>query len=56
MLGDYYSKAFDKLNISKDESYEESINKYNIINISFILQKSLSFNIMIKIHYLMWLP
>lgn len=41
MLGAYYSKAFDskelfdKLNISKDESYEESINKYNVINISF---------------------
>ena len=41
MLGAYYSKAFDskelfdKLNISKDESYEENINKYNVINISF---------------------
>lgn len=39
MLGAYYSKAFDskelfdKLNISKDESYEENINKYNVINI-----------------------
>lgn len=41
MLGAYYSKAFnsrevfDKLNISKDESYEKNINKYNVINISF---------------------
>ena len=41
MLGAYYSKAFDSrkifdnLNISKSESYEENINKYNVINISF---------------------
>ena len=41
MLGAYYSKAvsangiFDKLKISKVESYEKHINKYNVINISF---------------------
>ena len=41
MLASYYSKAmdsrdiFDKLNISKTDKYEEHINKYNVINISF---------------------
>ena len=41
MLGAYYSKAvdskdiFDKLKISEAESYEENLNKYNVINISF---------------------
>ncbi|MGL5151571.1 MAG: AAA family ATPase, partial [Clostridium sp.] len=41
MLGAYYSKAvdskaiFDKLNISNCESYEENLNKFNVINISF---------------------
>ncbi|MGL4654973.1 MAG: AAA family ATPase [Sarcina sp.] len=41
MLGAYYSKAvdsrviFDKLKISKDCSYEENLNKYNVINITF---------------------
>ena len=41
MLGAYYSHAidskdiFDKLNVSKCESYEENLNKYNVINISF---------------------
>ncbi|GAA0075812.1 AAA family ATPase [Clostridium sp. CTA-5] len=41
MLGSYYSKAvdskkiFDKLKISKVNSYEEHLNKYNVINISF---------------------
>ncbi|NMM64303.1 AAA family ATPase [Clostridium sp. P21] len=41
MLGAYYSKAvdskdiFDNLNISKSDSYEEHLNKYNVINISF---------------------
>ncbi len=41
MIGAYYSKAidskeiFDKLNISKINSYEENLNKYNVINISF---------------------
>ena len=41
MIGAYYSKAvdskdiFDKLNICKISSYEENINKYNVINISF---------------------
>ncbi|MBQ8999927.1 MAG: AAA family ATPase [Clostridium sp.] len=41
MLGAYYSKAvdshniFDKLKISKDKSYKEHLNKYNVINISF---------------------
>lgn len=41
MLGAYYTKGydlkyiFDKLNISKSESYLENINKYNVINISF---------------------
>ena len=41
MIGAYYSKAvnskdiFDKLNISSFKSYEENLNKYNVINISF---------------------
>ncbi|WP_090043250.1 AAA family ATPase [Clostridium frigidicarnis] len=41
MLGAYYSKAvdsndiFDTLNISKSNSYEEHLNKYNVISISF---------------------
>ena len=41
MLGGYYSKVvdskdiFDKLNISKSESYKEHLNKYNVISISF---------------------
>ncbi|KJZ86320.1 hypothetical protein ClosIBUN13A_CONTIG126g02007 [Clostridium sp. IBUN13A] len=41
MFGAYYSKAvdskelFDKLNISSCDGYEENLNKYNVINISF---------------------
>ena len=41
MLGAYYSKAvdskdiFDTLKISKENQYEEHLNKYNVINISF---------------------
>ncbi|SFD32438.1 Predicted AAA-ATPase [Clostridium uliginosum] len=41
MLGAYYSKAvdskeiFNRLNISKFDYYEEHLNKYNLINISF---------------------
>ena len=41
MLGAYYSKAvdskgiFDKLKISKVNGYEEHLNKYNVISISF---------------------
>ena len=41
MLGAYYSKAvdskeiFDNLKIREAESYEENLNKYNVINISF---------------------
>ena len=41
MLGAYYSKEvhskelFDKLNISRCDGYEENLNKYNVINISF---------------------
>lgn len=41
MLGAYYSKAtdskeiFDKLKISKCRTYEDNLNKYNVINISF---------------------
>ena len=41
MLGAYYSKAveskaiFDKLKINVCKSYEENLNKYNVINISF---------------------
>ena len=41
MLGAYYTKGynskdiFDKLNISKEKSYLENLNKYNVINISF---------------------
>lgn len=41
MLGAYYSKAvdshniFDKLKISKDKSYKEHLNKYNVLSISF---------------------
>ncbi|WP_294404080.1 AAA family ATPase [uncultured Clostridium sp.] len=41
MLGAYYSKAadskniFDKLKISKSSAYEENLNKYNVIFISF---------------------
>lgn len=41
MLGAYYSKAvdskeiFDKLKIRESKSYEENLNKYNVINISF---------------------
>lgn len=41
MLGAYYSKAvdstelFDKLYVSRCETYEENLNKYNVINISF---------------------
>ena len=41
MLGAYYSKAidskeiFNELNISKDKSYIENLNKYNVISMSF---------------------
>ncbi len=41
MLGAYYCKAvdskniFDRLNISKSDDYEEHLNKYNVISISF---------------------
>lgn len=41
MLGAYYGKAvdskeiFDKLKVSKSDSYEENLNKYNVISISF---------------------
>ncbi|MGL5067354.1 MAG: AAA family ATPase [Sarcina sp.] len=40
MLGSYYGKGetkevFDKLNISEERSYEEHLNKYNVIRISF---------------------
>lgn len=41
MLGTYYTKGidskniFDKLNISKSESYLEHLNKHNVINIDF---------------------
>lgn len=41
MLGAYYTKGydtndiFDKLNISRSDSYLENLNKYNVINISF---------------------
>jgi hypothetical protein len=41
MLDAYYSKAmdskkiFDRLNISKSDDYEEHLNKYNVISISF---------------------
>ncbi|MBB6715561.1 AAA family ATPase [Clostridium gasigenes] len=41
MLGSYYSKAvyskevFESLKISKADGYEEHLNKYNVINISF---------------------
>ncbi|AGF55520.1 hypothetical protein B0P06_000381 [Clostridium saccharoperbutylacetonicum] len=41
MLGAYYSKVmdskkiFNKLNISKSDDYEEHLNKYNVISISF---------------------
>ena len=41
MLGAYYSKAidskdiFDNLNISKSRYYEENLNKYNVVTISF---------------------
>ena len=41
MVAAYYSKTvdskdiFDNLNISKVNSYEENLNKYNVINISF---------------------
>lgn len=41
MLGSYYGKAvdskaiFDKLNVSSCEDYEENLNKYNVISISF---------------------
>jgi hypothetical protein len=41
MSGAYYSKAmdskkiFDRLNISKSDDYEEHLNKYNVISISF---------------------
>ena len=41
MIGAYYSKAvdskeiFDNLNISKDKTYKEYLNKYNVISISF---------------------
>jgi hypothetical protein len=41
MVGAYYSKAvdskeiFDTLNIGKISNYEEHLNKYNVINISF---------------------
>jgi hypothetical protein len=41
MVGAYYSKAvdskeiFDTLNIGKASTYEEHLNKYNVINISF---------------------
>lgn len=41
MLGAYYSKCidskdiFDNLKISKSDSYEKNLNKYNVINITF---------------------
>jgi hypothetical protein len=41
MIGAYYSKAvdskelFNNLNISNAAGYEEHLNKYNVINISF---------------------
>ena len=41
MLGAYYTKGhnskdiFDKLNISKSNSYLENLNKYNVVNIPF---------------------
>ena len=41
MLGAYYTKGhnskdiFDKLNISKSDSYLENLNKYNVIKLSF---------------------
>lgn len=41
MLGAYYSKAvdskyiFDTLKISKKDNYQKSLNKYNVVNISF---------------------
>ncbi|MGL6106092.1 AAA family ATPase [Romboutsia sp.] len=41
MLGAYYSKAvdakeiFDTLKVSKTDNYDENLNKYNVINISF---------------------
>ena len=41
MLGAYYTKGhnskdiFDKLNISKSDSYLENLNKYNVVNIPF---------------------
>ena len=41
MLGAYYSKAvdskdiFNNLNISNCESYEENLNKYNVITIFY---------------------
>ena len=41
MLGGYYKKGhnskdiFDKLNISKSDSYLENLNKYNVIKLSF---------------------
>lgn len=41
MLGAYYSKAvnskgiFDNLNISKSIGYEDNLNKYNVVSISF---------------------
>ena len=41
MLGAYYSKAvdskdiFDTLKVSKENGYEEHLNQYNVINISF---------------------
>ncbi|MDY4077220.1 MAG: AAA family ATPase [Clostridium sp.] len=52
MLGAYYTKGynskdiFDKLNISKEKSYLENLNKYNVINISLskISEKGTSYN------------
>ncbi len=41
MIGSYYTKnhdskdVFDKLDISKSDSYLEYLNKYNVINLSF---------------------
>lgn len=43
MLGAYYSKAvdskdiFDNLNVSNCESYEENLNKYNVLYLSQML-------------------
>ena len=57
MLGAYYSKAvdskdiFNKLNISKVSEYEEYLNKYNVISISFnkIPDKNITYDEYIKL-------